>query len=80
MKKNKTYNMGGITFGPLYFFKGHKTLDVELVEFPKKGDAPCIEFVVENEVILRLHIQGALELKSIIDRLVFDYVLYKVET
>ena len=76
--RDKIYNISGITFGELYYFNGKHSLDVELVEYPEKGGAPCLEFLVDNKVAFRVHIKGALELKSIIDQLVLDYTLCKI--
>ena len=75
----EVYELGGIIFGELYYNgPGEHVLNIELVEYPEKGGAPCLEFQVNNEMVLRVHIHGALELKSVIDRLVLDYTLGEV--
>jgi len=61
----------GISMEILYDDK-HNELDVELVKF--RRDIPCIEFNVGNKTAFRLHILEAIELKSIIDKICFDYL------
>ena len=75
MREKKTHPICGILVGHIYYNieEADSMLNVELVELTK-GGAPCLEFEVNDKVVLRLHLKEALELKSVIYRLVFDYL------
>ena len=80
----KTENIGGYTF-ETYYDRRYKNIDLELVRVVLNDKVLCHEEITYYQInieattknkkiknILKLHIKDAIELKSIIDNLVYD--------